>query len=76
MQEGLTPEKIDYSWIELAPILVVLVLVVFGLSVIPNCIDKENCVVYPTSPNIDIEKLSADLNESDNLFSMTNVEKP
>ena len=76
MQEGLTPEKIDYSWIELAPLLVLLVLVVFGLSVIPNCIDNENCVVYPTGHNIDLDKLSAELNESDNLFSMINLEKP
>lgn len=76
MQEGLTPKKIVYSWIELAPLLVLLALVIFGLSVIPNCIDKENCVVYPTGSKVDLDKLSAEINESDNLFSMAIVEKP
>ena len=76
MQEDLTPKRIDYSWIELAPLLIVLVFVIVALSVIPNCIDKDNCVVHAVGQNIDVERLSAELNESDNLFSMTNVEKP
>ena len=76
MQEDLTPKRIDYSWIELAPLLILLVFVIVALAVLPNCIDKDNCVVYPVGENVDLDKLTASLSESDNLFSMTNVEKP
>ena len=76
MQEDLTTKKINYSWIELAPLLIVLLLVVIGLSIIPNCQDKNSCVVYPVGQNVDLDKLTEELNKSDNLFSMTNVEKP
>ena len=66
----------NYSWIELAPMMILLLLVVIGLAIIPNCIDNENCVVYPVGQNVDLDKLTEALNESDILFSMTNVEKP
>jgi len=73
LQEGLTPKKIDYYWIELAPMLVLLVLVVIALAVIPNCQDNSNCVRYSVSQNIDINKLSEGL---ENVFNNTNVEIP
>ena len=76
MQEGITPRKIDYSWIEIAPLLIVLFLVVIALSIIPNCLDRDSCVEHVVSQNIDVHKLSVELNKSDNLFSMMNVEKP
>jgi len=76
LQEGLTPKKINYSWIEIVPMLVLLVLVVVALAVIPNCLDNSNCVKYAVSQNIDIDNLSMELSKSANLFNNTNVEKP
>lgn len=76
MQEDLTPKRINYSWIELAPMLVLLILVVVALAVIPNCIDNSRCVKYVVNPNIDIEKLSEGLNTLENVFNKTNVEIP
>lgn len=76
MQEGITPRKVDYSWIEIVPMLAVLLLVVIGLSVIPNCMDRDSCVEHVVGQNIDVDKLSVELNKSDNLFSMMKVEKP
>ena len=61
MQEGLTPEKISYSWIEIVPMLVVLILVVVALAVLPNCLDNSNCTQLTRSPDVDLDKLSEEL---------------
>jgi len=68
LQEGLT-KKINYYWIELVPMLVLLVLVVIFLSVTPNCIDNSSCVEHVVSANIDLEQL-------ENVFNNRNVEIP
>ena len=71
-----SPSLPNYSWIELAPMLILLLFVVIVLVVIPNCLDRDSCNVYQIGENVDLDKLSANLSETDNLFSMTNVEKP
>ena len=75
MQEGLD-KRISYEWIEIAPMLVLLILVIVALAIIPNCIDRESCVQYPVNPNIDIEKLSEGLDTLENVFNKTHVEIP
>ena len=57
MQKGLTPKHSKYYWIELVPMLILLVLVVIFLSVTPNCIDNSSCVEYAVGDNLDIEGL-------------------
>ncbi len=52
---GLTPK---IYWIELVPMLVLLVLVAIFLSITPNCIDKSSCVQYVVGDNYDLGKLS------------------
>ena len=77
MQEGILTPKINYNWIEIAPMLILLFLVVIALAIIPNCLDRDSCInEYPASPSINIEKLSEGLSNTDNLFSVPNVEKP
>lgn len=61
MQEGLTPEKISYSWIEIVPMLVVLILVVVALAILPNCLDNSNCTQLQSSVAVDLDKLSEEL---------------
>ena len=76
MQEGLTPEKVSYSWIEIVPMLAVLIFVVVALAVLPNCLDNSNCVELQSGVYVDLDKLSEELSRSENLFNNTNVEKP
>lgn len=60
MQEGLE-KKINYSWIEIVPLLSVLLFVVVALAVLPNCLDNSSCTQLTGSPDIDLDKLSEEL---------------
>lgn len=76
MQEGLTPEKVNYSWIEIVPMLAVLIFVVVALAVLPNCLDNSNCTQLQSSVDVDLDKLSMELSTLENLFNKTNIEIP
>lgn len=69
MQEGITPKKINYSWIEIVPVLVLLIFVVIALAVTPNCIDNSACVEYVVSEDYDFEQL-------ENVFNNRSAEIP
>jgi len=51
----------DRDWIEIVPILVVLVVVIVALAVIPNCLDNSNCTQLSVSSKVDLDKLSEEL---------------
>ena len=58
----------NYSWIEVVPMLVILVGVGFFLALFPSCIDNGNCVEHVVRQHIDMELLGkAVLNNTSNL---------
>ena len=63
------PKKLNYNWIELLPMLVILVVSVTFLALFPSCSDNGNCVEHVVRQDYDMDLLEkAVLNNTDFLL--------
>ncbi len=54
----------NFSWIEIVPMMVILVGAGLFLALFPSCVDNANCVEHVVRQHTDLESLQAVLNNS------------